>query len=69
MFFADGDIWRKMRRKSTPALTTSKIKYIFKNLLRCSEQFKEEIHKMASLKEPLDTKELCALMFTDMICM
>lgn len=68
IFFVDGEVWRKLRKKSSPALTTSKIKYMFDVVLKCAEQFKEEIAKLSEKNEPFDAKEVCAMLFTDMIC-
>lgn len=68
LFIAGDEFWKKLRKKSTPALTTNKIKYVFKDMIRCGQQFKEKIHEMTSLKEILDLKELCVLLLTDMIC-
>lgn len=67
MFSANGELWKKLRRKSSPTLTTSKIKCTFGVIMKCVEQFKVEVRRLTEKNEPLHIKKLSTLLFMDLI--
>lgn len=66
LFFADGDLWRLMRQRFTPAFSTGKLKGMFPIITERAEKL-QLITKEVSPLEFYDVRELMARYTTDFI--
>ncbi|XP_028026531.1 cytochrome P450 6B2-like [Bombyx mandarina] len=65
LFFADGDLWRLLRQRMTPAFTSGKLRAMFPLVVERAERLQARTLKIAS--QPLDARELMARYTTDFI--
>lgn len=67
LFLVEGDIWRNMRHKLTPAFTSGKMKNMFLLMLKCSDNLGDYLEKTTETKKTINVKELLAKFTMDII--
>ncbi|CAK1580729.1 unnamed protein product [Parnassius mnemosyne] len=67
LFFADGDVWRLLRQRMTPAFTSGKLKAMFPLIVERAEKLQTRVLDAASSGRILDARELLARYTTDFI--
>lgn len=65
LFFADGDLWRLLRQRMTPAFTSGKLKAMFPLIVERAERL--QARALAAGDRPLDARDLMARYTTDFI--
>ncbi|CAH2269073.1 cytochrome P450 6B6-like [Pararge aegeria] len=66
LFTVDGDVWKLMRQKLTPAFSSAKLKAMFPLIVEMTEKL-SKLADEASAKEEADVRELMARYTTDFI--
>lgn len=64
LFSIEGTKWKILRGKLTPTFTSGKMKMMFEQLIKCSEELLMEIRRKT---QPLDVKDILARFTTDII--
>ncbi|KAH9638029.1 hypothetical protein HF086_014890 [Spodoptera exigua] len=67
LFFADGDLWRLLRQRMTPAFTSGKLKAMFPLIVERAEKLQARLLDTAAAGRPIDARELMARYTTDFI--
>lgn len=67
LFHADGDVWRLLRQRITPAFTTAKLKGMFPLVVKCAEKLQELVGEMIERGDECDARELMARFTTEFI--
>lgn len=67
LFFADGDLWRLLRQKLTPAFSSGKLKAMFPLIVECAEKLQTRVLAASAEGRSLDARELMARYTTDFI--
>uniref|UniRef100_A0A2A4JQP9 unspecific monooxygenase n=1 Tax=Heliothis virescens TaxID=7102 RepID=A0A2A4JQP9_HELVI len=67
LFFADGDLWRMLRQRMTPAFTSGKLKAMFPLIVERAERLQARALHAAAAGRPLDARDLMARYTTDFI--
>ncbi|KAG7299396.1 hypothetical protein JYU34_016343 [Plutella xylostella] len=67
LFFADGDLWKLLRQRITPAFTSSKLKAMFPLIVERTQKLQQIAATAASLQEEVDIRDLMARYTTDFI--
>jgi cytochrome P450 family 6 len=67
LFAADGDLWRLLRQRMSPAFTSSKLKAMFPLIVERAEKLTNLVAERAEKNEEIDIKELMARYTTDFI--
>ncbi|KAI5644049.1 cytochrome p450 domain-containing protein [Phthorimaea operculella] len=68
LFFADGDLWRVLRQRMTPAFTSGKLKAMFPLVCERAERLQEVIAATSGSKpKTLDARDVMARYTTDFI--
>lgn len=67
LFFAEGDIWRLLRQRITPAFTSGKLKAMFPLIIERAEQLQLRTLKAAKNNKTIDARDLMARYTTDFI--
>lgn len=67
LFHADGDTWRLLRQRITPAFTTAKLKAMFPLVVQCAEKLQNLVGEMIERGEECDARELMARFTTEFI--
>lgn len=67
LFFADGDLWRLLRQRMTPAFTSGKLKAMFPLVIERAERLQTRTLAAASSGHTLDARDLMARYTTDFI--
>lgn len=67
LFVIEGDAWRNMRSKLTPAFTSGKMKLMFNLIEACTEEFRKALKPIADKNGKLDMKDFIARFTTDVI--
>ncbi|XP_075979296.1 cytochrome P450 6B6-like [Anticarsia gemmatalis] len=67
LFFADGDLWRLLRQRMTPAFTSGKLKAMFPLIVERAERLQARALAAAAAGRPLDARDLMARYTTDFI--
>ncbi|CAH2049034.1 unnamed protein product, partial [Iphiclides podalirius] len=67
LFFADGDLWRLLRQRMTPAFTSGKLKAMFPLIVERAEKLQARALGTASTGQILDARDLMARYTTDFI--
>lgn len=67
LFFADGDTWKLLRQRVTPAFTTGKLKAMFPLIVDRAEQLQKLAEVAADTGKTTDVRELMARYTTDFI--
>ncbi|XP_052750885.1 cytochrome P450 6B5-like [Galleria mellonella] len=67
LFFADGDLWRLLRQRMTPAFTSGKLKAMFPLIVERAEKLQARLAKSAAAGRSLDARDLMARYTTDFI--
>lgn len=67
LFFADGDLWRLLRQRMTPAFSSGKLKAMFPLIAERTEKLQACALAAAASQRPLDARELMARFTTDFI--
>ncbi|XP_049880682.1 cytochrome P450 6B6-like [Pectinophora gossypiella] len=67
LFHAEGDRWRLLRQRLTPAFTTAKLKAMFPLVVRCAESLQDVVMELASHRGTYDARELMARFTTEFI--
>lgn len=67
LFFADGDLWKLLRQRMTPAFTTGKLKAMFPLIVERTDRLRAIALQAASEKTDVDVRELMARYTTDFI--
>ncbi|XP_075988182.1 cytochrome P450 6B7-like [Anticarsia gemmatalis] len=67
LFFAEGDVWKLLRQRMTPAFTTGKLKAMFHLIVERAERLQARALQAAAAAEALDARDLMARYTTDFI--
>lgn len=67
LFVVDGDVWKKMRHKSSPAFSSGKMKNMFALMVKCSQQLTERLERAAEDRDVVDAKDVLARFTMDII--
>jgi cytochrome P450 family 6 len=67
LFLADGDLWKLLRHRMTPAFTTGKLKAMFPLIVERAEKLQALAAEEADKKDEVDVKDLMARYTTDFI--
>ncbi|CAH0698126.1 unnamed protein product [Spodoptera exigua] len=67
LFFAEGDLWKLLRQRMTPAFTTGKLKAMFPLIVERAEKLKLRALAAAAEGKSLDARDLMARYTTDFI--
>ncbi|CAG9792349.1 unnamed protein product [Diatraea saccharalis] len=67
LFAADGDLWKLLRQRMTPAFTTGKLKAMFPLIIERAEKLQTLATDAANKNEEVDIKDLIARYTTDFI--
>ncbi|KAL0868658.1 hypothetical protein ABMA27_008111 [Loxostege sticticalis] len=67
IFVVEGDCWRMLRQKMTPAFTSGKLKAMFPLIVDTAEKLQARTSTLAKSGEPLDARDLMARYTTDFI--
>ncbi|XP_045538813.1 cytochrome P450 6B6 [Papilio machaon] len=67
LFFADGDLWRLLRQRMTPAFTSGKLKAMFPLIVERAERLQVRTLAAAHSGRELDARDLMARYTTDFI--
>ncbi|CAH2107765.1 unnamed protein product [Euphydryas editha] len=67
LFFADGDIWRLLRQRMTPAFTSGKLKAMFPLIVERAEKLQLRALSAATAGTEIDARDLMARYTTDFI--
>ncbi|XP_041980384.1 cytochrome P450 6B6-like [Aricia agestis] len=67
LFFADGDLWRLLRQRMTPAFTSGKLKAMFPLIVERAERLQARALQLIAADKVLDARELMARYTTDFI--
>ncbi|XP_052755784.1 cytochrome P450 6B2-like [Galleria mellonella] len=67
LFFADGDLWRLLRQRMTPAFTSGKLKAMFPLIVERAEKLQSRALSAAAAGHAIDARELMARYTTDFI--
>lgn len=67
LFFADGDLWRLLRQRMTPAFTSGKLKAMFPLIVERAERLKNKAINATESGKVLDARDLMARYTTDFI--
>ncbi|XP_063537295.1 cytochrome P450 6B6-like [Cydia strobilella] len=67
LFFADGDLWRLLRQRMTPAFTSGKLKAMFPLIVERAERLQERALAAAAGAHTIDARDLMARYTTDFI--
>lgn len=66
LFHAEGDMWKLLRQRLTPAFTTTKLKNMFPLVVNCAEKL-QNVTEDLTLKDEYDVRELMARFTTEFI--
>ncbi|XP_068627886.1 cytochrome P450 6B6-like [Battus philenor] len=67
LFFADGDLWKLLRQRMTPAFTTGKLKAMFPLIVERAERLQTKAINASVSGRVLDAREIMARYTTDFI--
>lgn len=67
LFFADGDTWRLLRQRMTPAFTSGKLKAMFPLIVERAERLQIQANTAAETGKTIDIRDLMARYTTDFI--
>ncbi|CAG5040823.1 unnamed protein product [Parnassius apollo] len=67
LFFADGDLWRLLRQRMTPAFTSGKLKAMFPLIVQRAEKLQTRTLTGSNSGQVLDARDLMARYTTDFI--
>ncbi|XP_046960493.1 cytochrome P450 6B5-like [Vanessa cardui] len=67
IFHADGDFWKLLRQRLTPAFTTSKLKNMFPLIVKCTEKLEHVGKEIIAAGGECDVRELMARFSTEFI--
>ncbi|CAH2107766.1 unnamed protein product [Euphydryas editha] len=67
LFFADGDVWRLLRQRMTPAFTSGKLKAMFPLIVERAEKLQLRALSAATEGTTIDARDLMARYTTDFI--
>ncbi|KAJ0174919.1 hypothetical protein K1T71_009060 [Dendrolimus kikuchii] len=67
LFFADGDLWKLLRQRMTPAFTSGKLKAMFPLIEERAERLRERATAAAAEGRTFDARDLMARYTTDFI--
>lgn len=67
LFNLEGQKWKGLRSKLTPAFSSGRLKRMFYLLVECSEEFRKLISRTAEAGEPVEIRELAAKFTIDVI--
>ncbi|XP_045533801.1 cytochrome P450 6B2 isoform X1 [Papilio machaon] len=67
LFFADGDVWKLLRQRMTPAFTSGKLKTMFPLIIERAERLQNNAINVPPTGGVLDSREIMARYTTDFI--
>ncbi|XP_049865725.1 cytochrome P450 6B6-like [Pectinophora gossypiella] len=67
LFHADGDKWKLLRQRLTPAFTTAKLRAMFPLVVRCAERLQDVVMELANRGATYDARDLMARFTTEFI--
>lgn len=67
LFIIEGEAWRSMRAKLSPAFTSGKMKMMFHLMEACAEEFRKVLTPIAEKNGKIDVKDLISRFTTDVI--
>nr|AKR18891.1 CYP6AN20 protein [Phyllonorycter ringoniella] len=66
LFHVEGDTWKLLRQRLTPAFTTNKLKNMFPLIIKCAEKMEKVVDDL-TMKDEYDVRELMARFTTEFI--
>ncbi|KAJ2939659.1 hypothetical protein O0L34_g14378 [Tuta absoluta] len=67
LFHAEGDQWKLIRQRLTPAFTTAKLKAMFPLIIRCAERLQDMVDEISKKEECYDARDIMARFTTEFI--
>ncbi|XP_011548335.3 cytochrome P450 6B6 [Plutella xylostella] len=67
LFFADGDLWKLLRQRMTPAFSSGKLKAMFSLIVEKAEQLQKVAEECAKSGKEVDVRDMMARYTTDFI--
>lgn len=67
LFFADGDLWRLLRQRMTPAFTSGKLKAMFPLIVERAERLQTRLLETAAAGRPICARDVMVRYTTDFI--
>ncbi|KAJ2939660.1 hypothetical protein O0L34_g14378 [Tuta absoluta] len=67
LFHVEGDQWKLLRQRLTPAFTTAKLKAMFPLIIRCAERLQVMVDEISKKEEYYDAREIMARFTTEFI--
>ncbi|XP_053611391.1 cytochrome P450 6B6-like [Plodia interpunctella] len=67
LFFADGDLWRLLRQRMTPAFTSGKLKAMFPLIVDCADRLQKRALSESINAKTIDARDMMARYTTDFI--
>nr|QZP43567.1 cytochrome P450 monooxygenase CYP6AB188 [Ephestia elutella] len=67
LFFADGDLWRLLRQRMTPAFTSGKLKAMFPLIVDCADRLQKRALSVLAKGKTIDARDMMARYTTDFI--
>nr|QAX33063.1 cytochrome P450 CYP6AB14 [Carposina sasakii] len=67
LFFADGDLWKLLRQRMTPAFTSGKLKAMFPLIVERAVRLQSRVYDSIFRKKQIDARDLMARYTTDFI--
>ncbi|KAL4709631.1 hypothetical protein ACJJTC_007362 [Scirpophaga incertulas] len=67
LFFVEGDLWKSLRTRMTPAFTSGKLRAMFPLIVERAEKLQEKALDAVKSNKPIDARDLMARYTTDFI--
>ncbi|KAL4709663.1 hypothetical protein ACJJTC_007394 [Scirpophaga incertulas] len=67
LFFVEGDLWKSLRTRMTPAFTSGKLRAMFPLIVERAEKLEERAMSAVKLNKPIDARDLIARYATEFI--
>ncbi|XP_053611893.1 cytochrome P450 6B7-like [Plodia interpunctella] len=67
LFFSDGDLWRLLRQRMTPAFSSGKLKSMFPLIIDCADRLQKRALSASTNGDIIDARDLMARYTTDFI--
>lgn len=67
LFALEGEHWKNLRAKLTPAFSSGKMKFMYPTVIRVAERLRNSLLNSVQQDDQVDMKEVCARYTTDVI--
>lgn len=67
LLFLNGEKWRNLRTKLSPAFTSGKLKAMFSTLIDCGDSFQKHVAQFADAKQTIEIRDVFARYSTNVI--